>query len=169
MFLSMQAGNFGAKQRSGSQRWRPGLAKEEDGSMKLRFTTALTMAAVSGLAAAQSPPTSVGSQQETITHPSPGTPPAVASQLQLTNAQKTAIANAIRGAGSKPGPRINFMTNIGAAVPPSIELYVLPDAALSAVPDAKIVKYTTVQNRIVLVDPTTMRVVDLIPASAGAP
>ena len=66
-------------------------------------------------------------------------------------------------------PRINFMTSIGAAVPPSIELYVLPDAALSAVPDAKIVKYTTVQNRIVLVDPTTMRVVDVIPASAGAP
>ena len=139
--------------------------------MKLRFATAaLTMAAVAGLAAAQSPPTSVGSQQETITHPSPGTsPPPTASQLQLTNPQKTAIANAIRGAPSKPGSRINFTTSIGAAVPPSIELYVLPDAALSAVPDAKIVKYTTMQNRIVLVDPTTMRVVDVIPASAGAP
>ena len=139
--------------------------------MKLRFTTTLlTMAAVTGLAAAQSPPTSVGSQQETITHPSPGTsPPPTASQLQLTNPQKTAIANAIRGAPSKPGSRINFTTSIGAAVPPSIELYVLPDAALSAVPDAKIVKYTTMQNRIVLVDPTTMRVVDVIPASAGAP
>jgi hypothetical protein len=139
--------------------------------MKLRFATAaLTMAAVAGLAAAQSPPTSVGSQQETIANPSPGTlPPSTASQLQLTNPQKTAIANAIRGAGSKPGSRINFTTSIGAVVPPSIELYVLPDAALSAVPDAKIVKYTTVQNRIVLVDPTTMRVVDVIPASAGAP
>jgi hypothetical protein len=45
----------------------------------------------------------------------------------------------------------------------------LPDAALAAVPDAKIVKYTTVQNQIVLVDPTTMRVVDVIPASSASP
>jgi hypothetical protein len=148
------------------------LKKEENGSMKLRsITLVLTMAAVAGVATAQSPPTSVGSQQETITHPSVGTPggPRTASQLQLTNAQKVAIANAIRGAGSKPTSRINFPTSIGASVPPSIDLYVLPDAALSAVPDAKVVKFTTVQNQIVLVDPTTMRVVDVIPAPPGRP
>jgi hypothetical protein len=140
--------------------------------MKLRFTGAfLTMAAIAGFAAAQSPPTSVGSQRETIQDPLLGTPsgPPASSQLQLTNAQKLAIANAISRAGGEPASRINFPTSVGAPVPPSIELYVLPDAALSAVPDAKFVKYTTVQNQIVLVDPTTMRVVDLIPAPAGAP
>jgi hypothetical protein len=31
------------------------------------------------------------------------------------------------------------------------------------VPAAKTVKYTMVQNQVVLVDPTTMRVVDVIP------
>jgi len=140
--------------------------------MQLRLTSAiLAMAATAGLAAAQSPPTAVGSQQDTITHPLPGTPPGAgaSSQFQLTNAQKVTIANAIRGAGSKPASRLNFTTSIGAPVPPSIELYVLPDAALSAVPDAKIVKYTTVQNQIVLVDPTTMRVVDVIPTPPGNP
>jgi hypothetical protein len=148
------------------------LKNEEDGFMPFRLiVVVLMMAAVAGFAAAQSPPTAVGSQQETITHPLPGPPPGsgASSQLQLTNAQKLTIANAIRGAGSKPASRVNFTTNIGAPVPPSIELYVLPDAALSAVPDAKVVKYTTVQNEIVLVDPTTMRVVDVIQASASSP
>jgi Protein of unknown function (DUF1236) len=137
----------------------------------LRYATlVLPILAGIGLAAAQSPPTSVGSQQGAITDPLLGTPsgpPPSTSQLQLTSAQKIAIANAIRRDGGKPAARVNFPTTIGAQVPPSIELYVLPDAALADVPDAKIVKYTTLQNQIVLVDPTTMRVVDVIPASAS--
>jgi hypothetical protein len=48
-------------------------------------------------------------------------------------------------------------------VPPQLELYVLPDRALATVPAAKTVKYTQVHDQIVLVDPTTMRVVDIIP------
>jgi hypothetical protein len=39
---------------------------------------------------------------------------------------------------------------------------VLPDRALATVPEARSVKYTVVQKQIVLVDPTTMRVVDVI-------
>jgi hypothetical protein len=85
------------------------------------------------------------------------------------NSLRVAIANAVRRDAGKPASRIGFATSVGAAVPPQIELYVLPDAALAAVPDAKIVKYTTVQNQIVLVDPTTMRVVDVIPASPASP
>jgi Protein of unknown function (DUF1236) len=137
----------------------------------LRYATlVLPVVAGIGLAVAQSPPSSPGSQHETITDPLLGTPAAPlpsTSQLQLTSAQKVAIANAIRRDGGKPASRLNFPTTIGASVPPSIELYVLPDAALAEVPDAKIVKYTTLQNQIVLVDPTTMRVVEVIPASAS--
>ena len=57
---------------------------------------------------------------------------------------------------------VNFVASVGAPVPPSIELYLLPDGVLAQVPEAKVVKYTTVQNQIVLVDPTTMRIVDVI-------
>jgi hypothetical protein len=47
-------------------------------------------------------------------------------------------------------------------VPPATELYFLPDGALASVPEANSVKYTVAQNRVVLVDPKTMRVVDVI-------
>jgi hypothetical protein len=51
---------------------------------------------------------------------------------------------------------------IGADVPPMIELYTLPDDAVAAVPAAKLYKYTVVENKVVVVDPTKMRIVDVI-------
>jgi hypothetical protein len=47
-------------------------------------------------------------------------------------------------------------------VPPSIELYALPVAALSQAPEAWDLRYTMVQNQVVLVNPANMRVVDVI-------
>jgi hypothetical protein len=43
-----------------------------------------------------------------------------------------------------------------------IELYMLPDEAVAGVPAAKLYKYTMVEGKVVLVDPTNMRVVDVI-------
>jgi hypothetical protein len=60
-------------------------------------------------------------------------------------------------------PTVSFVPSVGAPVPPVIELYILPDAALAQVPAAKTVKYTVVKNQLLLVDPTNMRVVDIIP------
>ena len=58
--------------------------------------------------------------------------------------------------------RKSFSPVIGADVPPMIELYELPDDALADVPAAKLYKYTMVQDKVVVVDPTKMRVIDVI-------
>ena len=50
-------------------------------------------------------------------------------------------------------------------VPAMIELYVLPDDILAQNPTTKFYKYTVVQDRVVLVDPTNMRIVAVIQAS----
>jgi hypothetical protein len=84
------------------------------------------------------------------------------SPLRLTEAQKTTIAAAVRKANKPIDAQPSFVASIGAPVPPAIELHVLPDDALTQVPQAKMVKYTVVKNQLVLVDPTTMRVVDII-------
>jgi len=111
------------------------------------------------LAAAQGPPPTVGPADETVMH---GPPTLNAAQLALTGAQKALIQENVRRESGKPASPINFEAAIGAPVPPSLELYLLPDGVLRAVPEAKIVKYTVVRNKIVLVDPTNMRVVDVI-------
>jgi hypothetical protein len=124
---------------------------------RVRWTLA-GLIAVGGpqLAAAQMPPDTVG----TTTPPSVTNPPA---QLQLTPAQKTAILDAIHQKGANITSPKEFRAAAGEAVPPQIELYPLPDGVMQAMPETKLLRYTMVQNQVVLVDPTTMRVIDTIP------
>lgn len=100
------------------------------------------------------------------------TPPAIqdtigrgdpqSTQLRLTEAQRSAIAAAVRRDNKAVEPSVSFVPSVGAPVPPAIELYMLPDAILAEVPAAKLVKYTVVKNQLILVDPTNMRVVEII-------
>jgi hypothetical protein len=69
----------------------------------------------------------------------------------------------VRAASAKVRVPDNVPATIGAQVPPVTELYFLPDNALASAPEAKGVKYTMARNQVVLVDPTTMRVVEVIP------
>lgn len=82
---------------------------------------------------------------------------------RLSETQRSAIADAVRRDNKAVEPSVSFVASVGAPVPPAIELYILPDRILSEVPAAKRVKYTVVKNQLLLVDPVTMRVVDIIP------
>jgi hypothetical protein len=125
------------------------------------FAFLIVAGGATGSVMAQTPPTSTAPDSGTITHAPTTSPSALPTQLQLTAAQKASILNAIRHDARAASP-VSFVATIGAPVPPSIELYMLPDNALMTVPEAKVVKYTVVQNQVVLVDPTTMRVVDVL-------
>jgi Protein of unknown function (DUF1236) len=86
---------------------------------------------------------------------------AIEQKLILSPAQRTAIYDQVSRDKSKVTPK-DFSPVIGADVPPMIELYALPDEAVAGVPAAKLYKYTMVEGKVVLVDPTKMRVVDVI-------
>jgi hypothetical protein len=85
----------------------------------------------------------------------------VAPKLQLTAAQRGAIYQAVQKDRSKVAPD-RFATNVGADVPPMIELYALPDDVLANNPVTKFYKFTRVDDQIVLVDPTSMLVTAVI-------
>jgi hypothetical protein len=106
-------------------------------------------------AAAQSPsgPT-VGMDRQPGVNPS--------AQLQLTPDQRAAILNAVRQDKAKATAPASGPVEVGAQLPPAIQLRILPDSALAQAPEAKAVQYTMIANQVVLVDPTTMRVVDII-------
>jgi hypothetical protein len=118
-------------------------------------TIAIALAAGIGAAFAQPAPTVSPDRQEGVNP---------AAQLALTPTQKSAIFDAVKQSDPKSSaPRIALATvAVGAQLPPSIELHVLPDAALAQAPEAKLLQYTVVDSQVVLVDPTTMRVVDII-------
>ena len=81
--------------------------------------------------------------------------------LRLTAVQRNAIYQAATRDKSKSSPR-PFPATVGADVPPMIELHPLPDDAVADSPAAKLYQYTVVRDEVVLVDPTRMRVVDII-------
>lgn len=86
---------------------------------------------------------------------------AIEQKLILSQAQRAAIYQEVSKDKSKVAPK-DFSPVIGNDVPPMIELYALPDDATASVPAAKLYKYTIVDNKVVLVDPTKMRVIDVI-------
>jgi hypothetical protein len=123
---------------------------------RLRYgAIALAFASGIGVAAAQvsSPGGGGNAQSGAMSQP---------SQLKLSPAQRTAILNAVLQNSAKITAPTNFQAAIGGPVPPSIELYTLPSSALPQSPELRSLKYTMAQNQVVLVDPTTMRVVDII-------
>jgi Protein of unknown function (DUF1236) len=90
---------------------------------------------------------------------------AVAQNLTLTPAQKSAIFNAVFQQGLKPYT-VLLAAAVGAPVPQSVELIDLPDAATAGNPWAVDLKYALVEDNVVVVDPVRMRVVDVIHGGA---
>ena len=83
-------------------------------------------------------------------------------KLVLTPAQRRAIYAAVTQDNNKTAAKIPFPATVGAEVPPMLELRALPDDAVAGNQTAKFFEYTIVQDKVVVVDPTRMRVVDVI-------
>jgi hypothetical protein len=83
------------------------------------------------------------------------------SELELTPAQRNAIYQEVHKGLSKVAPS-RFPTDVGAEVPPVIDLYTLPDDIVATNPEALPYKFTEVNDQVVLVDPTKMRVIAVI-------
>ena len=94
-------------------------------------------------------------------HGDSGVSGAIQRMLILSPEQRAAIYQEVSKDKSKAAPK-DFSPVVGADVPPMIELYTLPEDATANVPEAKLYKYTMVDNKVVLVDPTKMRVIDVI-------
>jgi hypothetical protein len=85
----------------------------------------------------------------------------LSNDLELNAQQRATIYQTLtKNKLSTPPPPMRVA--IGADVPPSAELYTMSDTILSEHPAAKMYKYTVVQNQVVIVDPTTLKVVDII-------
>jgi len=82
--------------------------------------------------------------------------------LDLTPQQRTAIYQAVTREKLRTPPPAGLPVTVGAQIPPATELYTLPDGILADAPSTKFFKYTVAQNQVVIVDPTNLRVVDVI-------
>jgi hypothetical protein len=114
----------------------------------LAFSLAIAVPAI-----AQTPPSTA--IEPSISAPRPGQAP------ELSPEQKSMIFRTVRQDRTRVAKQ-PFPAEVGAEVPPSLELYHLPDDTVIEAPVTKVYRVVVTDGKVVLVDPTTMRVVDVI-------
>ena len=82
--------------------------------------------------------------------------------LQLNAQQRAEIYQAVGKNKPRTPPPPDIPTTVGAQIPPVTELYALPESVTAEVPAAKFYRYTVAQNQVIIVDPTNLKVVDVI-------
>lgn len=84
-----------------------------------------------------------------------------AGYVELSPAQRTVIyRNVIRERPVAVAPQVEL--RVGAPVPAAVELQTFPDDVYVEVPTLRRYRYFHVHNQVVLVDPTTSEIVEII-------
>ena len=100
--------------------------------------------------------------QDAPTHPGAEANPAGVPNLKLTAAQKQTIYSSISNQKQKETAPPTFQAAVGAVVPGSVELQRLPKTIVDLIPELKDYEYAMVANQVLLVDPKSKQVVEII-------
>jgi hypothetical protein len=101
---------------------------------------------------------SAGAQTTVITREPVESRTVVTGPVQLTPVQRQTIYRTIVRERVAPAPP-TVEYRVGTRVPPSVQLYSVPQEVALEVPAIQTYKYMVVNNRVVLIDPVTSEVV----------
>jgi uncharacterized protein DUF1236 len=101
---------------------------------------------------------SAGAQTTVITREPVESRTVVTGPVQLTPVQRQTIYRTIVRERVVPAPP-TVEYRVGTRVPPSVQLYSVPQEVALEVPAIQTYKYMVVNNRVVLIDPATSEVV----------
>jgi hypothetical protein len=138
--------------------------------------------------AAQSAPTTqqpATSQAQTPSQSNQAQTPAQSNQPATNNAQapssntninatanigpqdRTRIAQSISRLNVQPLTNVNFSVAVGTTIPRNVRLQPLPTDIVQVVPQYRGYNFVVVRDEIVIVEPSTYRIVDVLPRSGG--
>ncbi len=83
---------------------------------------------------------------------------------RLDSSQRTEFRQSITRVGVSRVTNVNFSLNVGTAIPRSVTLHRLPPAIVTLVPAYEGYSFILVRDDIVIIDPDTYEIVDVIPA-----
>ena len=96
---------------------------------------------------------------------------ATRASASLQAEQKTRLNQAVTKLDAKPVTNVNFSISVGTAVPRSVSLRPVPRTIVSIVPQYSGYNYFLVRNQVVIVEPRSHKIVDVIerggPSQAG--
>ena len=83
-------------------------------------------------------------------------------RIELTDAQKQTILISVTNQNFKNEAPPNFQPVVGAIVPPNIDLVEMPTTIVGLAPEVAPFRLARVINQVIIVDPQTRRVVEVI-------
>ncbi|WP_284212022.1 DUF1236 domain-containing protein, partial [Methylobacterium brachythecii] len=89
---------------------------------------------------------------------------AAGASKSLSTTQRTEFRSTITRSGARPLTNVNFNVSVGTAIPRSVRLNPLPATILTLVPAYRGYDYVLVGDDIVIIDPDTYEIIDVIPA-----
>lgn len=81
---------------------------------------------------------------------------------KLTSDQRTKVQSGFRGHKDKSVKNLNVSISIGTAIPRSVTLYAVPEEVVVIVPEYRRYKYFIYEDEVVIVDPDTYEIVEVI-------
>jgi hypothetical protein len=82
----------------------------------------------------------------------------------LDSSKRTEFRQSITRAGVSRVDNVNFSLSVGTAVPRSVKLHPLPSSIVTLVPAYRGYDFILVRDDIIIIDPATYELVDVIPA-----
>lgn len=126
---------------------------------------------------AQQAPASGGTNTTAQQPAQPANPPASTAQSSSTNVnasvnindqQRTRVTESITRLNVQPVNNVNFSLSVGTAVPHDIRLQTLPSDVVEVVPQYRGYSFFVVRDEIVIVEPSTYKIVTVLPRSGSA-
>jgi hypothetical protein len=87
--------------------------------------------------------------------------------VQLNDQQRSRISATISQQKVKPLTNVNFSVSVGTVVPRTVRVQTVPSAIVSIVPQYRGYSYFVVEDRIVIVEPKTKKIVTVIEQSGA--
>lgn len=126
---------------------------------------------------AQQPSTQQPSQSTTAQPAQPANPPSNTAQssstsvnaaVNINDQQRTRVSQSIARLNVQPVTNVNFSLSVGTAVPRDVRLQTLPAEVVEVVPQYRGYSFFVVRDEIVIVEPSTYKIVTVLPRSGGS-
>lgn len=89
-----------------------------------------------------------------------------AKKVEITGEKRTRVTTVFTQHRSEARTDLNIQVNVGAVVPRSAKLYVIPQDVVIVAPEYRAYRYIIVGNNVVIIDPADYTIIDVLPLVA---
>lgn len=117
---------------------------------------------------AQTPSTNNAAQTPSTNNTAQSPSTSVNASVNINDQQRTRVTQSISRLNVQPLTNVNFSLTVGTSVPRDIRLQTLPSEVVEVVPQYRGYSFFVVRDEIVIVEPSTLQIVIVMPRSGGS-